>query len=1048
MALALFTGLCWAASAAAVLQRFAGGPSGSPAAVAATSGAMFSGSHLPSGDPATWQQGQENSNSFSNPAMPAGSIHLGAIATVASGLESGQSSSSTNVQSGMLSEANAFSSQGLASGLFSSLDMVYGVDGLDTPGTAQVAVHNVPFKWCNTDLEALFHRMPGYLDAQLLFHENGRSKGVGVVLFSDTTAAADAASKLSGAQADGRKLEMVLMNPDNHISFSCKQVAVLGLPWEYTAADVRALIEAAAEADGDSAADAGVEAVEVAYRDDGKSEGRAIATFLSRRQAHAAITRLHGKETLAGLRMRLFYLHEQQQRQQLLSQAPGSLLTSMGQLSVDTPSPTAAGAGILAQNANKVDPAAVALGALAAAGDWGAGPYSSLGSVEGDRVLGGGASGRGAAEQAGGETAPAGDGGSARSSFDKDQGPVILHVSGLMESVSREQLRELFSQAGEVTKVDIPDGGRSMGYGFITFSNPQAAEQAMLLFNNYPLGGGAIHVAYSTSATAKARQQALRQARKATLGARGSMDTGPGSSSTAAGSGPLPSVKPTTPRGLAAGAGAPGPTGVPDMPPGGARRAGVSFEDPHSGPLGSIEPLQGLNPVRHSFDHPGYSSGITSPAAAAGILARTRTPSATSGLNLQGPGVNSAGAAALNPAGLGAPGAAGMFPAAAATGGLLGGGAGPSGMLGHAGMGSLRQLQEPGGGMLFPSGIGGGMLAGGSMPNTQLLVTGLPAGLGQEQLAQLFELCGPLRSIHKPRDKEFVLVTFETLEGAIKAVQVLNGTSVPSGGVLSVHFAPVMPEGGPTAPGQPGFGNLGLFDQHVNNSTWGQMTSNSHMQGIADPAAVLGDVLTGNSAAGSGSLWHAPETASGLSASTVGGFDVRLHMGAHNGFPPAASAPWEAGLAAAAIGEPSSPPAGGSSSQGRPPFPGLYSRAVGSNRISGDGAAPGNLYSSASPLRSNSPANAPVPGAASVYASPLYKAGSAGTGEYGSSGSLPTVQLQQPHHALQGSSGVLDVRGAFAVDELPSAAVAAAWGDLATFSPLGGEGGSSVASSQ
>jgi hypothetical protein len=50
------------------------------------------------------------------------------------------------------------------------------------------------------------------------------------------------------------------------------QVAVLGLPWEYTAADVRALIEAAAEADGALASEAGVEAVEVAYRDDGKSE--------------------------------------------------------------------------------------------------------------------------------------------------------------------------------------------------------------------------------------------------------------------------------------------------------------------------------------------------------------------------------------------------------------------------------------------------------------------------------------------------------------------------------------------------------------------------------------------------------------------------------------------------------------------------------------------------------------------------------------------------------------------------------------------------------
>jgi antibiotic biosynthesis monooxygenase (ABM) superfamily enzyme len=37
-------------------------------------------------------------------------------------------------------------------------------------------VHNVPFKWCNADLEALFRSLPGYLDAQLLFHENGRSK--------------------------------------------------------------------------------------------------------------------------------------------------------------------------------------------------------------------------------------------------------------------------------------------------------------------------------------------------------------------------------------------------------------------------------------------------------------------------------------------------------------------------------------------------------------------------------------------------------------------------------------------------------------------------------------------------------------------------------------------------------------------------------------------------------------------------------------------------------------------------------------------------------
>ncbi len=35
----------------------------------------------------------------------------------------------------------------------------------------------------------------------------------------------------------------------------------------------------------------------------------------------------------------------------------------------------------------------------------------------------------------------------------------------------------------------------------------------MWQLNNYPLAGGAIHVAYSTSATARVRQQALQQAR-------------------------------------------------------------------------------------------------------------------------------------------------------------------------------------------------------------------------------------------------------------------------------------------------------------------------------------------------------------------------------------------------------------------------------------------------------------------------------------------------------------------------------------------------------
>jgi hypothetical protein len=47
---------------------------------------------------------------------------------------------------------------------------------------------------------------------------------VGVALFKDRAAASEVCRKLSGTQADGRKLELVLMDPDNHISFSCRQV--------------------------------------------------------------------------------------------------------------------------------------------------------------------------------------------------------------------------------------------------------------------------------------------------------------------------------------------------------------------------------------------------------------------------------------------------------------------------------------------------------------------------------------------------------------------------------------------------------------------------------------------------------------------------------------------------------------------------------------------------------------------------------------------------------------------------------------------------------
>lgn len=137
-------------------------------------------------------------------------------------------------------------------------------------------------------------------------------------------------------------------------------------------------------------------------------QGRAIATFRTRRQAHKAITRLHGRETLAGLRMRLFYLHEQQQRQQLLSDAPQALVTAIGQLSLDAPNPAAA--------------AAVASHTFAPYKEGSGGSGGILGQVDSDSaaVSGSGFAGAGAGSGEEGVL-------SNRSSFEKDQGPVVSY---------------------------------------------------------------------------------------------------------------------------------------------------------------------------------------------------------------------------------------------------------------------------------------------------------------------------------------------------------------------------------------------------------------------------------------------------------------------------------------------------------------------------------------------------------------------------------------------------------------------------------------------
>ena len=56
-----------------------------------------------------------------------------------------------------------------------------------------------------------------------------------------------------------------------------------------------------------------------------------------------------------------------------------------------------------------------------------------------------------------------------------------LYVGSLKYEVSEEQLKELFSQFGEVQSVKIiinRDTGKSKGFGFVEMSNQEQAEKA------------------------------------------------------------------------------------------------------------------------------------------------------------------------------------------------------------------------------------------------------------------------------------------------------------------------------------------------------------------------------------------------------------------------------------------------------------------------------------------------------------------------------------------------------------------------------------------
>ena len=72
-----------------------------------------------------------------------------------------------------------------------------------------------------------------------------------------------------------------------------------------------------------------------------------------------------------------------------------------------------------------------------------------------------------------------------------------MYVGNLSYSVTEDELRDLFTQAGTVTSVVVikdRDTGQSKGFGFIEMSSQSEVEKAISMFNGYKLNERPLNV--------------------------------------------------------------------------------------------------------------------------------------------------------------------------------------------------------------------------------------------------------------------------------------------------------------------------------------------------------------------------------------------------------------------------------------------------------------------------------------------------------------------------------------------------------------------------
>ena len=107
-----------------------------------------------------------------------------------------------------------------------------------------------------------------------------------------------------------------------------------------------------------------------------------------------------------------------------------------------------------------------------------------------------------------------------------------VFVGNMSFDTTREELQELFAQAGEITEVVVPTdrmSGRPRGFAFVTFATDEAAAAAIQKLDGQLLGGRNLRVNEASAAPAalvrrgrgrRGLQPAVRRRRAAAAAAR------------------------------------------------------------------------------------------------------------------------------------------------------------------------------------------------------------------------------------------------------------------------------------------------------------------------------------------------------------------------------------------------------------------------------------------------------------------------------------------------------------------------------------------------